>query len=174
MFYILGNFLEELSKIPILNYSNFGLTGYNPINLQLNPIPPCLSKHIDLVIDRRVLPSESVNQILDIINLLAKKMSQNDIQVSLLKKMFPFQAKEVSIEGNWLKVIIKEVTGNKPKEIMVNFANNAAFLTNELSIRSLVFGPGNLKNIGGNEHIDLKPLEEVSQIYTRFVLKYLN
>ena len=90
MFYILGNFLEELSKIPILNYSNFGLTGYHPINLQLNPIPPCLSKHIDLVIDRRVLPGESANQILDIINLLAKKMSQNDIQVSLLKKMFPF------------------------------------------------------------------------------------
>lgn len=57
---------------------------------------------------------------------------------------------------------------------MVNFANNAAFLTNELSIRSLVFGPGNLKNIGRNEHIDLKPLEEVSRIYTRFALKYLN
>lgn len=174
VFYILGNFLEELSKIHTLNDSNFGLTGYNPINLQLNPIPPCLPKHIDLIIDRRVLPGESVDQILGMIKLIAKKMNQNDIQVSLLKKMFPFQAKEVFIEENWLKEIIKEVTRNKPKEIMVNFASNAAFLTNELNIRSLVFGPGNLKNIGGNEHIDLKSLEDASRVYTRFALKYLN
>lgn len=87
--------------------------------------------------------------------------------------MYPFKAKDVNQEKKILKNVISTTTGKKPKEITVYCATNAAFLTNELNVRSLVIGPGNLEDFGLNEHVRVESLENASNIYHGFALKYL-
>lgn len=171
--YKLGMFLENLKEIPIIQDNDFGPTGFNPINLVLKESPPLLPKWVNLIIDRRVLPDESVKEIIDQINSLKKRIGEDQIKIEIIGKMYPFKAKDVNQEKKLLKNVISTTTGKKPKEIAINFASNAAFLTHELNVRSLVIGPGNLEDLGVNEHVRVESLENASNIYHDFALKYL-
>lgn len=171
--YKLGIFLENLKEIPIIQDNDFGPTGFNPINLGLIESPPLLPKWINLIVDRRVLPDESVKEIIDQIDSLKKKIGEDQIKIEIISKMYPFKAKDINQEKDLLKNVISTTTGKKPKEIAIHCGTNAAFLTNELNVRSLVIGPGNLEDFGLNEYVRVESLENASTIYHGFALKYL-
>lgn len=171
--YKLGVFLEDLKKIPIIKDAEFGLTGFNPINIEIKDFPPFLPKWVNLILDRRVLPNESINEIYNQINSLKNKIGKNQIKVEIIRKMYPFQAKDVNQEKELLKNIIYAVKGKKAQETTIHFASNSSYLNHELNIPSLVIGPGNLDDLGVNEHIEIKSLENASNIYYNFALKYL-
>jgi len=173
VFYKLGKFLENLKDIPIIQDNDFGLTGFNPINLDLKETSPLLPKWINLIIDRRVLPDESTEEIIDQIDSIKKKMGEDKIKIEIIRKMYPFKAKDVNQEKKIFKNVISTTTGKEPKEIAIHCGTNAGFLTTELNVRSLVIGPGNLENIGLNENVKVESLKNASDIYYGFALKYL-
>ena len=87
--------------------------------------------------------------------------------------MYPFQAQNVDQEKELLKNVISTVTSKKAQETIIHFASNSSYLSHELNIPSLVIGPGNLDHSGINEYIEVESLENASNIYYNFALKYL-
>jgi len=171
--YKLGVFLEKLKKIPILEDEQFGLTGFNPIQIEIHDFSPFLPKSINLIIDRRILPEESVDKVYNQIKSLGNEVGDNQQEVEIIRKMYPFQIKNAEQEKELLKSIINDITRRNLKEISIGFGSNAAFLTHELKIPSLIMGPGSLDHSGKNEFIEVKSFVDASNIYYNFALKYL-
>lgn len=172
--YKVGVFLEGLKNIPIIKDTQFGLTGFNPINIEIKDFSPLLPKYVSLIIDRRVLPEESIDEIYNQINSLKNKFDKDQIKIEIIRKMYPYQAKDVNQEKELLKNVISTVKGEEAKETIIHFGSNSSYLTHELNIPSLVIGPGNIEDIGVNEHIKIESLENASEIYYNFALKYLS
>jgi len=174
VFYKLCNFLEGLKKIPILEDNQFGPTGFNPIKIEIQDFPPFLPKSLNLIIDRRILPEESIDKIYNQIKSLGDEIGDDQLKIEIIRKMYPFQAQNVNQEKKILKNVIRTVTGKKAKETIIHFASNSSYLNHELNIPSLVIGPGNLEHSGINECIEVESLENASNIYYNFALKYLS
>lgn len=172
--YKLGVFLENLKKIPIVNDKQFGATGFNPIKIEIQDFPPLLPKSINLIIDRRVLPKESIDELYNQIKYLKNEIGDDQIKVEIIRKMYPFQIRNANREKELLKNVISTITGKKAQETIIHFASNSSYLNHELNIPSLVIGPGNLDHIGANEYIEVESLERASDIYYNFSLKYLS
>jgi len=125
------------------------------------------------LIDRRVLPEESIDKIFNQVNSLKSECWKDTTKVEIIRKMYPFQAKKVNQAKGLLKNVISMVTGKKARDTIIRFASNSSYLNHELNIPSLVIGPGNLDNIGDNEYIEVESLRDAFNIYYNFALKYL-
>ena len=172
VYYIVTNFLERLKKLEIVDDPRFGPTGFNPIDIKFYNSPPRTPEFIEIIIDRRILPNESIDKIIETITCIANKVTAES-QVVIIKKMYPFQTKKASVELQWLYGIIKNITRKSPEKINAHFSSNAAYLTNKLNICTLIFGPGDLSDLNKKRHIDLESLVESSEVYEQFVKKFL-
>lgn len=105
-----------------------------------------------------MLPGESIEEILDQINSLIKKMNDDQIKVEIVVKVYPFKEKNINNENELLKNLINTITSKKAKEISIIFGNINAFLTHELSVPSLVLGLGNLYHLRLNDHVKVESL----------------
>jgi len=173
--YKLSLFLENLKKIPIVKDVDFGLIGFNPFRIESKGTPPLLSEYIDLFIDRRVRPGETVEKILAQLNSIIDKENNNyQTKIELIHMVYPFKEKNTNKEKELLRNVVTTVTGKETKEMILLCGTNAAFFTQELNIPTLVLGPGNLTDAGVNDHVEVRSLENTADIYYDFVLKYLN
>lgn len=172
--YKLSVFLENLKEIPIVKDVDFGLIGFNPFRIESKGSPPLLSEYVNLFIDRRVRPGETVEEILGQLDPLINQVDNNNqTKVEIVNKAYPFKEKNTNKEKELLKNVVTTVTGKKIKEMIVLCGTNAAFFTQELNIPTLVLGPGNLTDLGVNDHVEARSLENASDIYYNFALKYL-
>ena len=173
--YKLGALLEILKKNPIVKDTDFGLIGFNPFRVDTKESPPALPEYVNLFVDRRVRPGESIDKILEQLDSLIKQVdSDNQIKYEITNKSYPFEEKRTTKEKEILKEVVKAVTGKEMKEMIVLCGTNAAFFTYELDIPALVLGPGNLTDMGINDHVEVESLQNAADIYYNFALKYLS
>ncbi|MCR4397731.1 MAG: M20/M25/M40 family metallo-hydrolase [Firmicutes bacterium] len=171
--YRAGAFLARLRDIPPTAHPDFGPTGFNPIDLAIRSSPPRLPEWVSVTVDRRVLPGESVREIVETVEGLARDAAGGDAEVTVLRRMYPFQADGVEVESEMLRDVVVNALGREPRRITVKFGSNAAFLKNELGIPSMVLGPGSIDDLGPTEHVEIEQVLAAAAIYRDFALRYL-
>ena len=173
----LARFLGKLEGEEIIDDPRFGVTGFNPIGLQVESVPPQTPSEVGLIIDRRLLPEEKVGPIIEHLEDLAKGFWETQgmkVQIEVVRKMYPYNAQNVEREYAILAQVAEKILGRPVTEITAKFGSNAAFFTEELAIPSLVLGPGSIDDLGPDEHVPLKDVICAWDIYREFALRFFN
>lgn len=175
--YAAAGFLVRLKEEPISGGAAFGVTGFNPIDLRATARPPLVAEEIVLDLDRRVLPGEDPHDFERYVEeLLAASLGDNagvTGEVRTKSLMFPFTGADECSEYSLLKRTVLEVCGAQPRRASAKFASNAAYLTSELGIPSLILGAGRIEDVGPDERVSIPEVVRTSHIYERFALSYL-
>lgn len=175
--YLMGEFLEGMKQLPIIDDQRFGPTGYNPVLLEVEATPPLAPSKAKLTVDRRVLPEEDVAEIAKrleaTLGRVAGRHGDFTGRVRVLRQMLPLMVRGVDREKALLHEVIAETTGRRAAETVIRFGSNSAYLYH-LGIPALVLGPGNIGDVGPDEHAEIAKVCEAVDIYHEFARRYLS
>ena len=116
--------------------------------------------YCEVGIDRRVLPNEDLNDILDQIKAILNKLGL-DANIEVTLKKMPMEIREDNFVKRVKEIANTEVTG-------LSGYTEAEIFYRELGIKSIVFGPGNV-NLAHTtqEHVDIKDLRKGTVVFEK-------
>lgn len=139
--------------------------------------PNAVPSRCEIRIDRRWIPEESLSETLSELQNLVDDISEDDDDLSATVERDPTQGlidsphKPLSPPENFplqdsLEQAHSEVLGRSPKITGATFWTDAAMLSNEADIPSLVYGPGSIKQAhSDNEYVPVDELKAAARVY---------
>ena len=161
----LHDFSREFSELhPLLGSPSITPTviigGYGD-----NVIP----EYVEVLVDRRVLPGEKVNNIVDFIRKIAEKTGERisaKTEIKVKKWIPPAEMRQdAEIVKKALRTVSK-ITGIRSEPAGFQGTCGMSFLVNEVKVPSVIFGPGDLKRAhAADEWVSISELETAAEAY---------
>ncbi len=133
----------------------------------------------DLVLDRRLLPGETVASELARLQQMMRSIDlrnpKSEIEVSVIG--LPFEAAEISSDSAFAKIVLEtanSVTGKESQIWGTPFASDVRNLVNDAGMEAVTFGPGNVAECHcANERVESIQLEQCAQTLVRVAASVL-
>jgi acetylornithine deacetylase/succinyl-diaminopimelate desuccinylase-like protein len=138
-----------------------------PIDIQCDMSPPRTPTACHLILDRRTLPEEDSDSILKIIQerLGQLELKNQKICATVKKQMYPFEGNPVSFISQKVSQMHELVTGQRVSFGYLTFATNGGFLTRQMKIPTVVYGPGKIGDMAPCEHVEVDRLIVAAKVY---------
>jgi len=166
--YGLADLLRESEKLSLPEHEVLGPATVSAIEVSSEMEPPRTPHTVRAVFDRRVLPAETVEEVLadfrTILNRLIEGREGLSGEVEQIRGMFSFSAKDDSPLKTALLEGGKAVTGGDIGATFISFSSNAGYVIRKLKVPGVAFAPGNITDVGPQEHIEVNRLIEGTKI----------
>jgi acetylornithine deacetylase/succinyl-diaminopimelate desuccinylase-like protein len=166
--YGLADILLEAEQESLPEHPVLGGATVSAISVSSDAEPPRTPHTASVVFDRRVLPEETIEGIIaefnDIVEPVVKKRNGLSAEVSQIRGMYSFAAKEDTPLKQGLIKGGKAVTGRDIGTTFISFSSNAGYVIRELGVPGVAFAPGNIMDVGSNEHVEINKLIEGTKI----------
>jgi succinyl-diaminopimelate desuccinylase len=172
----LEGYREHIEKQdhPLLKYGSC-----TPTMVQGGVVPNAVSDFIDLYVDRRLIPGETVESELAEVNarIQAAKPSDSEVEVEVSVAYNRFEPAEISVNApiiGHLVDSVKTVTGTPGVVYGAPFSSDVRNLVNDAGIDAVNFGPGNVVECHcADERVALSQLENSTRVIADVAEKLL-
>lgn len=136
-------------------------------------------------LDRRWLPGEKYEDIMDQFKNIAEDLSKNiknfkcDIRVmneSLMRDGYVHEAMDINLDHDIIKItsdVTKGVLGRKPEKTFFPAWSDGGLLSSYAKIPTIIFAPGDIETAhSALEHININQLYPAVSIYANIICKY--
>ncbi|MEE9497014.1 MAG: M20/M25/M40 family metallo-hydrolase [Desulfobacterales bacterium] len=158
------------------SHSALGAATLVPIHIGCEASPPQTPSSCRIVLDRRTLPGEDteniIQEIRDKLNHL--KTEELKIDVDLASQMNPFEGNSEEFISKKVMEISQAIKGQPSQFGYLTFSSNGGYLTGKMGIPSVVLGPGNISDIAPIEHVEVNSVVAATQIYVATAFDVLN
>jgi acetylornithine deacetylase/succinyl-diaminopimelate desuccinylase-like protein len=166
--YGLGELLLAVEKLELPTHPVLGGATVSAIEVSSELEPPHTPHIVRGVFDRRVLPEESVDDVLADFRRLIDQVEANRpgllTEAEQIRGMFSFAAEPDSPLKEALLAGGRAVTGGDIGTTFIPFSSNAGFVIRELKVPGVAFAPGNITDVGPQEHVEVERLKEGTRI----------
>ena len=170
---ILPQIKAQVADLP--SHSELGEATLAPIHIGCEASPPQTPSSCRIVLDRRTLPGEDTDHIIqeirDRLNYL--KTEELNIDVDLASQMYPFEGNSEEFISKKVLEISQAIKGQPSQFGYLTFSSNGGYLTRTMGIPSIVLGPGNISDIAPIEHVEVNSVMAATQMYIATVLDVL-
>ncbi len=133
--------------------------------------------HVEVLVDRRVLPNEKIDSVVESLARLAGKIGNRlnaKTEVKVKRWIPPAETQpDAEIVRKALKAV-SEVVGTRSEPAGYQGTCGMSFLVNEERIPSVIFGPGDLRRAhAADEWVSLAELETAAKVYYRMISSLL-
>lgn len=171
--------------VPLLDSREYPVLGAPTINIGTisgGDQPSTVPDHCKIVLDRRMVPSETIEQVYEELRELGEELHREDPRfecevrdvfdgLNLLPHL-PF----LTDENDPIMTTVKDIYNDRGKEIVIEpfpAWTDAGFISSQTQSKCLVLGPGKLKVAHSvDEYIDIDQMEEAAEIYAETALRY--
>ncbi|MGB0634584.1 MAG: M20 family metallopeptidase [Paracoccaceae bacterium] len=172
----LENYKTDLEKYkhPLL-----GSGSCTPTMVQGGVVPNAVSDFVDLYVDRRLIPGETVEGEIKKISkrLMAAKPSSSKVKIKVDAAYNRFEPAEISNDATivgLLKTSTKNILGSPSKIYGAPYSSDVRNLVNDAGIDAVNFGPGNVEECHcADERVELKKVSECSLIISDLIEKLM-
>jgi acetylornithine deacetylase/succinyl-diaminopimelate desuccinylase-like protein len=172
--------LEELSNQ--LKSKTHPILGHPTVSVDViegGASPWIVPESCRIILDRRVLPGETQEEVQDELDQLLKRLKKDDTamitQLSIYQTALPA---EISPHERIAQIALEQtsaVTGVAAEPAGLSGTTDARFLINDARIPTIILGPGSLSQAHkANEHVPLTEVYQASDIYARIAMKALH
>ena len=171
--------------VPLLDSREYPVLGAPTINIGTisgGDQPSTVPDLCRIVLDRRMVPSETIEQVYDELRQIGRELHEEDPRFECeVKDVFdglnllphlPF----LTDESDPLIQTVEGVYNDRGKEIVIEpfpAWTDAGFISSQTESKCLVLGPGKLKVAHSiDEYVDVAQLEEAAEIYAETALRY--
>lgn len=167
--YALGDLLAALERLPLPTHPVLGSATLSPFDVRVDASPPLTPRQAELRIDRRTLPGEATSEVVRafegvLADVLAKR-GRIDGSVQLERAMHSFETAEDSTLVREVRALVRDAFGLELATTYITFASNASYAIAERGWPGIAIGPGDIRDVGEEEHVQLGEVEEATRIY---------
>ncbi len=155
----------ELQDHPLLKYGSC-----TPTMVQGGVVPNAVPDSIELFVDRRLIPGETVEGELNEVRsrVLAAKPAESEVEVEVSVAYNRFEPAEISTDAPIIKQLVasmERVTGTPGEVYGAPFSSDVRNLVNDAGIDAVNFGPGNVVECHcADERVALSQLESCARV----------
>ena len=121
------------------------------------------------LLDRRTLPGESSDTVLqglrEVVDGIAAARPGLTANVELRRAMHSFSADPSSPLVRAMQAAAAHAFGAELATMYLPFGSNAGYAVSQLGWPAAAFGPGNIGDLGPNEHVEVKQLHRAADVY---------
>ena len=167
--FALGAFLVELERIELPTDPVLGAATLAPFAVDSTASPPRTPARCCVMVDRRVLPGESPEEIgrslQDAADRIAEQRRGIGAQVKAVSGMFPYAVPQAAPIVRLVERAVRAALGRAADHTYITFSSNAGYLIRERNIPSLAFGPGRIEDAGEREHVAVADVVAAAKVY---------
>jgi len=144
-----------------------------PIDIACDMKPPRSPSACRVLLDRRTLPGENPEAIL---REVRERLQQRvpGVHASVKSQMYPYEGDPGSVICRTIAETNDRLSGRPVPFGYLSFATNGGFLTHQLKIPTVVYGPGRIEDMAPKEHVEVDRLVLSSSVYKDTVLALLH
>lgn len=178
----------EENMIPKVKKSSHPLIGTGSLNygtIKGGTQPSTVAGECSLTIDRRWLPGESYEDILNDFNMLIDQLHKNDeefncnlkvMDISVMKDGYVHEAMEIDPEHPIIDIVInasEKITGTAPKKTYFPAWSDGGLLSSYGKIPTIIFAPGDLESAhSANEFLELSQVFPATLVYALIAINF--
>lgn len=166
--YGLGQLLLNVENLSLPTHEVLGAATTSAIEVASEMEPPHTPHEAWAVFDRRVLPEETIDDVLDAYRELATQVVAErpglTATVEQVRGMYSFAADPDSRLKQALLEAGAAVTGEDIGTTFITFSSNAGFVIRELGVPGVAFAPGRITDVGPQEHVEASKVVEGTEI----------
>ena len=146
-----------------------------PIDIRCDMSPPRTPTACHLILDRRTLPGEHSDFILKIMqeSFDQLELKNQKICANIKNQMYPFEGNPMSLISQKVSEMHELITGQRVPFGYLTFATNGSFLTSQMKIPTVVYGPGRIEDMAPREHVEVDRLIMAAKVYAGTALEVL-
>ncbi|MBF4692432.1 M20 family metallopeptidase [Fusibacter ferrireducens] len=176
---------ELMPKIESKTHPIIGTSSMNYGLIQGGTQPSTVAGACCLQVDRRWVPSESYDQVVqeyqDILDALHDedknfRCTLKVLDVSLMKKGYVHEAMEIEKDHPIVDIVTKateQITQNKPKQTYFQAWSDGGLLSRYAKIPTIVFAPGDLESAhSANEFLEISQIRPAVLIYAMTAIEF--
>lgn len=167
--YGLADFLHAVRAAELPRDGELGDATLAPFKATAAGTPPLTPERASVMVDRRILPHEDTDTIIADFTTVADESARATeglkSEVTVLKTMFPFSVPADDPFTEVVTATLAEAFGRDPDVTAITFSSNAGYMTRVLGTPSLAFGPGEIADIGDDEHVSINQLADAVRGY---------
>lgn len=172
--YGIAAILQDLSSANLPSHPELGSATLAPFSVTSNASPPQSPSRATLLVDRRTLPGEDTTSVVATIAAMAEDACRRTDGLKsdavALRSMHPFSVAADDSLVVTARAAIAAAIGRDPGTLSIRFSSNAGFAARELGIPSLAFGPGEITDLGPDEHVAVEQVTEAARAYEALML----
>lgn len=167
--YALSDLLGAVENLGLPAHPALGPATISAFEVGSDAAPPLTPAHAHVVLDRRMLPGEDAAQVQLALEALASGVAARrpgmSVAVERIKAMHPFNTPPDAPLVARLQQAVRDQTGADLDTTYIAFSSNAGYAISVMGWQGVGLGPGNITDLGANEHVELAQVEDATRIY---------
>ena len=167
--FALADLLSALETMPMPSHPVLGKATLSPFDVRSDARAPLTPRQAKLRVDRRTLPGETTGQVIDALEAVLTAVLASRPQVTgsivLEREMHPFETSAGSPFVRGIQGRVQEALSVELETTYITFASNASYGIVERGWPGVALGPGDIRDVGGEEHVSLDEIQEATRIY---------
>jgi len=167
--YGLADLLRALETLPLPSHPALGPATVSPFEVRSEATPPRTPHLASLMLDRRLLPEESVEAVGQALQRLVDAVTAArpglSGRVTRVRGMYPYNVTPDSPTVQLLQAAARAVVGRPLPTTYITFSSNAGYTIRELGIDGVAFGPGRIVDVTDTEHVEVDRVCDAALIY---------
>jgi acetylornithine deacetylase/succinyl-diaminopimelate desuccinylase-like protein len=167
--YGMADVLGRLEGLTLPTHPVLGTATVSPYEVRADAIPPRSPESAVIVLDRRLLPEESPE---DVRQQLARLVSEAiagrpklSAEVTYLRGMYPYSVNADSPAVQLVQQAGQAVFQRSLPTTYITFSSNAAYVIREIGIDGVCFGPGRIGDVTETEHVEVAGVLDAARVY---------
>ncbi len=171
--HVLGVLRGVIDDLP--SHTKLGRATLTPIDIQCEMLPPQTPGSCCLLLDRRTLPGEDGDMITKAIKkkMNKLKLEKQKFDVELVKQMYPFEGNADTFISKKVMEINQAITGKYLPFGYLPFSSNGGFLTHEMRIPTVIYGPGKIEDTIPSDHVEVESVLTATKVYAATAMEIL-
>jgi acetylornithine deacetylase len=167
--YGMAEVLAALERMQMPKHAVLGGATLSPFDVRAEVVPPRSPEFASLMIDRRLLPEETVEAVAEGLTRVVREAiagrPKMSAEVIYRKGMFPYSTTEDAPAVQLVQRAAQAVFGKKAPTSYIAFATNAAYLIKQYGTAGVCFGPGLITDVTETEHAEVASMVEAAKVY---------
>ena len=167
--YGVADLLLALERLPLLSHAALGAATVSPFEVRSDATPPRSPHTAVLMLDRRLLPEESVETVRQefqrVVDTVAAARVGLTGEVRCVRGMSPYAVSDTSQAVVLLQRAATATLGRALPTTYITFSSNAGYAISELQIDGAAFGPGRIGDVTDTEHVEIDRVCEAAVVY---------
>jgi acetylornithine deacetylase/succinyl-diaminopimelate desuccinylase-like protein len=167
--YALADVLEAIGKAKLPSDAVLGQATIAAYDVRTDAVAPKTPEHVVLSVDRRTLPGESTADVVEEVRRLVEKAIAGRAGISAdvqrTRGMHSWRTEADSAPVRAIQDAARQIVGEQLDTTYITFASNAGYAIAERGWKGLALGPGNIGDVGEQEHVEVAGLERATLLY---------
>lgn len=166
--YGLADVLLAVEQLELPTHDVLGAATVSAIEVSSEAEPPHTPHTVHGIFDRRVLPEETPDDVLDAFRNIVRNVQEHRSgltgDVTQIRGMYSFAAPDDIPLKTALLEAGQAVAERDIGTTFISFASNAGYVINELGVPGVAFAPGRIRDVGSREHVEVDKVIEATGI----------